>query len=243
MEPQESFRADTTSDKIKVVILEDNRHHRAGMVHELAAAEEIEVVGASAQPGEILALVKEQRPHVAFIDLKIQDDISVGSKTIQEIKSISPDVKCIVLTAFPELPNFLAAFDAGAEGFIPKDAQPEHQPSLLELIKVVTAGGRYYDPDVVDQMRHYLDDTRLTRAESSTYKEETPLTPREQEVLLELAKGHSNRQIAEELVISPHTVKTHIGSIKTKLGAQDRHQAVLLAMSRGLLGPTQAKTD
>jgi len=215
----------------KVVILEDGKYHRMGMTIELEASPDIEVVGSSAQPNEIIEWVKQYKPDVAFIDLRIYGDINVGASTIREIKSLRPETRCIVLTAFPDLPNFLAAFDAGAEGFIRKAALPDQQPLLPELVRIVTAGGRYYDSEIVSQMRQCLDPTRLPQFHHA----ENPLTPREREVLLELALNKSNADIAESLVISEHTVKAHISSIMSKLNVRDRREAALVAAAQGWL--------
>ena len=222
-------------DKKKVIILEDSRYEALGMVTELNNAEDIELIAVSADPDELLALAKQHGPHVAFIDLKIQGDINVGARIIRELKRIDPNIKCIVLTAFPELPNFLAAFDAGAEGFITKEAVTP-QPSLAELVRTIKQGGRYYDPDLIGQMRRYLDETRLpVIKKDKTGYERIPLTRREQEILPELAKRRTNAEIAKKFVINLSTVKTHIRNIIIKLGAKDRHEAVLIAMSKGWL--------
>lgn len=230
-----NHRFNTDSPKIKVVILEDDKFERQGMIADLGSADDIEVIGASAQPSQILAWVKEHCPDVAFIDLKTQGDINVGAATIREIKAISPEVKCIVLTSFPELPNFLVAFDAGAEGFLSKETPEGQLPSLAELVQIVVAGGRYYDANLVGEMRRYLDIKRLPFRRDRTGFVENPLTKREHDVLLELARRHTNAEIAAKLCITENTVRTHIGSINQKLGAKDRHEAVLIAMSMGWL--------
>lgn len=231
------------SQPFKVVILEDGKYHRMGMTTELATSPDIEVVGASAQPDEIIEFVKKYQPDVAFIDLRIYGDMNAGASTIREIKALQPDVKCIVLTAFVDLSNFLAAFDAGAEGFIRKDALPDQQPLLPELVRIVTAGGRYYDPGIVSQMRQFLDPTRLPPQQFPVGNMENPLTNREREVLRELAKNKSNAEIADRLVISEHTVKAHISSIMTKLNVRDRREATLLAVAQGWLSFNDVPTE
>lgn len=223
------------SKKLSVIILEDNRFEIVGMIAELKTDETIEVIKASPDPNEVLDAVKEHQPNIVFIDLKIQGDLNVGVTVIQEIKAISPAVKCVVLTAFPELQYFLTSFDAGAEGFVRKDASLHQQPSLTELCRIVSAGGRYYDPYLVGQMRAYLDLSRLPLPGSQVKFSENPLTSREQEVLGKLAAGQTNMSIANELVISENTVKTHLNNIKAKLGARNRHEAVLIALSKSWL--------
>jgi DNA-binding NarL/FixJ family response regulator len=229
--------------KISVIILEDNRFEIVGMMAELKMDENVEIIKASPDPDEVLIAVKDHQPDVVFVDLKIQGNFNVGITVIQEIKAISPAVKCVVLTAFPELQYFLASFDAGAEGFVRKDALPSQQPSLADLCRIVIAGGRYYDPYLVGQMRAYLDLSRLPLATPPSQLAENPLTTREQEVLAKLVAGKTSSVIAKELVISENTVKTHLNNIKAKLGARNRHEAILIALARGWLSNSAVDPD
>ncbi len=233
-----------SDEKLTVAVLEDHRHERMGMVIELNEVADIEVVAATADPEEIINLVKSQPPDVVFIDLKIGGDIRVGIEVIQQIKASAPQVKCIVFTAFPNLERFVAAFDAGAEGFMRKDASLDQQPSLGDLARQIKAGGRYYDADLVGQMRSYLDEDRLPFApKDETGQYRNPLTKREQEILLLLQKRYDNAKIAEVLVISPNTVKTHIHHMARKLGAKDRHEIVYIAIARGWLQDPDSTDD
>lgn len=220
---------------LKVVILEDGKYERIGMRVELEADGDIIVLGDSSDPGKILKLVETEQPDVAFIDLRIWGDMKVGVNTILDIKKISPEVKCVVLTGFPDLPNFLAAYDAGAEGFIIKDALPDRQPSLAHLARIVSVGGSYYEPGVVKKMRHYLDMTKIPPVGDAGPGNDSPLTERERDVLAQMAQGKSNADIALALTITENTVKTHISNIFAKLGVDNRRDAVLHAIPSGLL--------
>lgn len=230
--------ADDGNEKIRVVILEDGRYDRLGMITELSADPAIDLVDATAQPHELLAAIGEHVPQVAVVDLRIYDDDAAGLNVIREVKRAESPVKVIVLTAFPVLSNFLTAFDLGVEAFVMK-AAIEPRPTLTELVRFVAAGGRYYDPDMVSKMRRLLEGMH-PRQEDDPHTPPTAhpkLTHRELEVLHLLAAGRTVRQIADELIISIHTAKTHIGNAKAKLGAKDRREAVLIAGSADLLNP------
>ncbi|MFX1352841.1 MAG: LuxR C-terminal-related transcriptional regulator [Promethearchaeota archaeon] len=220
--------------KLQVVILEDHPYERKGMEDELNSENDIEVVGASGEPGQIFETAKQHQPDVAVIDIRIYDDYEVGPAAIAALKQTLPEIKCVVVTAFPELENFLPAFDAGAEAFV-KKASRQPRPSLPDLVRLVAKGGRYYDPDIVDELRRYLHVTRVPSRVEHVTREENPLTPREREVLAQLAEGHTNPQIADNLVISVNTVKAHIASIKRKVDALHRHEIPLLAVAKGWL--------
>ncbi|MFX1411452.1 MAG: LuxR C-terminal-related transcriptional regulator, partial [Promethearchaeota archaeon] len=200
----------------------------------LEGHDDIAVVGASAEPGDILTLIDSHEADLAIIDLKLHGRLDVGIDAIQQIKSRFPEVKCMVLTSFPELPNFLDAYNAGAEAFVRKE-HFDYEPSLADLIRLVVAGGRYYDPALVSQMIPYLDTSRLPMRGESVRTRGLDLTKRELEVLSLIVNKCSNQEIAEKLVISAHTVKRHVSSILYKLNATDRHQAALLAVSMGLV--------
>lgn len=228
--------AKCSAENIKVVILEDGRYDRLGMITELGAEPDIELLCATAQPQELLAAIEKYRPAVAVIDLRIYDDDAVGLEVIREIKHATPPVKVVVLTAFPELANFLMAFDLGVEAFV-KKAASEPRPTLCELIRLVTSGGRYYDPDLTRVMRQHLEGIRPPQAEDISISPiaNTHVSSRELEVLRHLAGERTIQQIAEALVVSVNTVKTHIRNLKGKLGAKDRRHAVLIAAATGLL--------
>ncbi len=225
-------------DKIKVVILEDGRYDRLGMITELRAESDIELPCATGQPDELLTAIQDHHPTVAVIDLRIYDDDTVGLEVIRKIKQMAPDVRIIVLTAFPELTNFLAAFDLGVKAFV-KKAAIEPRPSLTELVRLVAAGGCYYDPDVTRVMRQRLEGMHPQQEDDLLILPitNTDISDRELEVLHLMAAGRTIQQIADVLVISHNTVKTHIRNLKAKLGAKDRREAVLIAESKGLLNP------
>lgn len=227
-----------SADKIKVVILEDGRYDRLGMTTELGAEPDIELVCATAQPGELLTAIAEHRPEVAVIDLRIYDDDAAGLDVIRELKRTTPSVKVIVLTAFPELTNFVTASELGVEAFV-KKAAAAPRPTLSELIRLVAADSCYYDPDVTRAMCQRLAGLHPPPEDEALTLQAPVADPseRELEVLHLLAAGRRDQQIADALVITKNTVKTHVRNIKAKLGATDRREAVLIAAARDLLKP------
>lgn len=235
-----SFAADQgDSAKIQVVILEDGRYDRLGMIAELSAEPDIELVHATALPQELLAVISERHPAVAIIDLRIYDDDTVGLETIKKIRELTPDIRIIVLTAFPELGNFLSAFTLSVQAFV-KKAAPDWRPGLGELIRSVVGGRQYYDPDLIQAMARQLNDIgRPAPANTNCGQElaDVKISERELAVLRLLAANYTNQEIADRLVISINTVKAHIRNINEKLGSRGRHGAVIAAVARGLLNP------
>ena len=222
--------------RIPVAILEDGRYDRLGMVAELNSEPDIELLCVTAQPYEFLTAILEQRPEVVVIDLRIYDDDEVGLGVIRDIKQTNTPVKVVVLTAFPELDNFLTASGLGVEAFL-KKAAGEPRPTLGELIRLTAAGGRYYDPDVTLALAQRLIDTLPPHEDFSfeSADDNADLSDRELQVLHLLAARRTDQQIADVLVISKHTVKSHIRNISAKLGGKGRREAVLIATARNLL--------
>jgi DNA-binding NarL/FixJ family response regulator len=227
-----------SADRIKVVILEDGRYDRLGMAAELDAESSIELVSMTAAPEELLATIAAQQPAVAIVDLRIYDDDGAGLQFIRELRRAAPAVRIIVLTAFPELANFLTAFDLGVAAFV-KKAAAGWRPTLGQLVKMVASGSCYYDPDLMGIIRPHLGGVPVPPDDAALVLPlvETEVSARELQVLHHLAANHTVPQIAEQLVISIHTVKTHIRNIKGKLGVKGRQNIVLAAIALGLLSP------
>jgi DNA-binding NarL/FixJ family response regulator len=234
-------QAPSPSRPIRVVILEDQLYAARGIQIVLESQGGIEVVGCIADHTEMLDLVARSNPNVALVDLKLSGNIHNGIRVVEQLTASHPGVKCIVLTSFPEIQHFLACVKAGAKAFVSKDADPNVRPTLPELVRTVVKGGRYYDPELVEQMAVlFPEDPRpADRPHDAT---DVQLTPREIEVLELLVAKKSNHEIGETLVISPNTVKTHVSSICAKLGADDRHQAALIGIARGLVARPEEDT-
>ena len=214
--------------RVRVLVAEDQALVRAGIVTMLGVTGEFEVV---AEAGDGLAAVEEAvrtSPDVALLDLRMprMDGIEATRRIVEE----SPGTRVLVLTTFGNDENLFAALSAGASGYLLKDVQAEQ---LLEAVAAVARGEGRLDPTVTATVvRHFRG-----HAPARPPAELASLTPREEEVLLLLARGMTNAEIAGELYVAPGTVKTHVATVLAKLGARDRVQAVIKAFESGLVRP------
>ena len=216
---------------IRVLVADDQRIERAGFAALLETQEDFEVAGTAADGEEAVTLSREHQPHVVLIDVRMpkMDGIE-ATRELAEDGASAP--KVIVLTTFDLDEYVYDALGAGASGFLLKDVTAE---TLFDAVRVVAAGEALLDPSV----------TRRLVAEFARLRPTLPprpdalaeLTPREVEVLRLIAEGMSNGEIAERLVVSDETVKTHVSRVLTKLGLRDRTQAVVVAYESGLVVP------
>jgi NarL family two-component system response regulator LiaR len=209
---------------IKVVIADDHSLVRQGLRRYLELAGDIEIVGEAATGAEVIAEVERQTPDVALLDIRMPD--MDGLEAAATIGGKFPDVGVIMLTAYDDRQFVVDAVRAGARGYVLKARDAEH---LTQTVRLVAAGNLVIDPNLVVVLAD-----ELSTAKERDRKAET-LTGREVEILQLLAMGHTNRDIAGKLFISPDTVKTHLEHIYQKLGATDRTAAVAEAMRRRLI--------
>jgi DNA-binding NarL/FixJ family response regulator len=215
------------SAPVRVLVAEDQRLVRDGIVTMLGVRDDFEVV---AQVGDGARAVTEclrLRPDVALIDIGMPE--LDGVEATRRIVAECPATRVLVLTTFGGDEVVFAALAAGATGYLLKDVRAE---DLLEAVAAVASGEGRLDPavtaTVMQHFRHHRVDVRST-------DDVDQLTERERTVLLHLARGLSNREIAEALVVSPGTVKTHVATVLAKLGVRDRTQAVIRAYESGLM--------
>jgi DNA-binding NarL/FixJ family response regulator len=209
---------------IKVVIADDHSLVRQGLRRYLELAGDIEIVGEASTGAEVIAEVERQTPDVALLDIRMPD--MDGLEAAATIGGKFPDVGVIMLTAYDDRQFVVDAVRAGARGYVLKARDAEH---LTQTVRLVAAGNLVIDPNLVVVLAD-----ELSTAKERDRKAET-LTEREVEILQLLAMGHTNRDIAGKLFISPDTVKTHLEHIYQKLGAADRTAAVAEAMRRRLI--------
>jgi DNA-binding NarL/FixJ family response regulator len=225
---------------IRVLLADDQALLRAGFRALLESAPDIEVVAEAANGGIAVALARQNRPDVVLMDLKMPE---VDGLTA--IRRIAADhelasVKIIVLTTFDDDENVFAALRAGASGFLIKDLEPTE---LLQAIRVVARGDALLAPSVTRALIGAF--TASGRAAAQPAPAAQPdrdhavgsLTAREREVVSLVAAGLSNDEIADRLVLSPLTAKTHVSRAMTKLNARDRAQLVVIAYATGLSTP------
>ena len=205
---------------IKVVIADDHHVVRKGLLFFLKTQKELEVVGEAADGQEVVELVEKLKPDVVLIDLVMP--IMDGIEATRRIKELSPETKVLILTSFSDQDHVIPAIRAGASGYQLKDIEPDQ---LVEAIKSIYKGENQLHPRVASHV--------MTHLYNGEKREENPvneLTNREKEVLAEIAKGKSNKEIAATLMISEKTVKSHVSNILAKLNLADRTQAALYAV-------------
>lgn len=208
---------------IRVLIADDHHVVRRGLLFFLKTQKDIEVVGEAKNGVEAVRLVEELNPDIVLMDLVMPE--MDGIEATKQIKARWPEVQVIILTSFSDKDHVLPAIEAGAAGYQLKDIEPD---DLVNSIRQVMRGESIMHPVATTQLEESL------REEGNLPHVKNPLTPREQDVLAELTKGKSNKEIASSLFVTEKTVKTHISNIFAKLEVQDRTQAALYAVKHGL---------
>jgi DNA-binding NarL/FixJ family response regulator len=211
---------------IRVLVADDQRVVREGVATILGLLPGIEVVGEAADGEEAIALTRELEPDVVLMDLRMPR--CDGVEATRRLADIAPATKVIVLTTYADDRSLLSALQAGARGFLTKDAAAEE---VREAIEAVARGEAAIDSAV---QHHLVDAVAAAPARQPGPELPDGLTPREAEILGLIADGLSNSEIAGRLVISEATVKSHVNHVFTKTGVRDRAQAVTYAYRNGL---------
>jgi DNA-binding NarL/FixJ family response regulator len=216
-----------TDMPIRVLLVDDDDLMRAGLKAVLSSDDAIDVVGEASDGRAAVEQVRELEPAVVLMDVRMPD--LDGISATREMLGTSPEVKVMILTTFEQDDYIFGALNAGASGFLLKRTSPE---DLIAGIHTVAVGDSLLSPSVT---RRVIDRMANQPGAERPYDERLDdLTPREREVLAQLARGLSNGEIAEELVIEESTVKTHVKRILMKLHLRDRVQAVIFAYESGL---------
>jgi RNA polymerase sigma factor (sigma-70 family) len=219
-----------TAEQVHVLLVDDDDLMRAGLKAVLSSDETIDVVGEASNGRTAVQRVHELRPDVVLMDVRMPD--LDGISATREVVAASPEAKVVILTTFEQDDYIFGALNAGASGFLLKRTSPEE---LLAAINSVDEGDSLLSPSVtrrvIDRMAHH------PAAEAAFDERLDELTPREREVLEQVARGLSNSEIAAALVIEESTVKTHVKRILMKLRLRDRVQAVIFAYESGLTRP------
>jgi len=214
-----------------VLLVDDQPLLRTGFRMILSAETDLRVVGEAGDGASAVELARRLRPDVVLMDIRMPGMDGIQATRALAGPGVEEPVKVLILTTFGLDEYVVESLRAGASGFLLKDAPPE---DLVEAIRIVAAGEALLAPSVT---RRLLDRvaSRLPPANEDTIPALSQLTEREMEVLKLMARGLSNAEIAEKLVVSETTVKTHVSRVLAKLDLRDRVQAVILAYETGLV--------
>lgn len=211
-------------EKIKVLIVDDHQIVREGLSSVLKFENDIEIVGEAVDGRDAIEKFEKLNPHLILMDMQMPG--MSGVQAIQRIKEKNPEVKIIILTVYEDEEFIYEGIKAGARGYLLKDVTSE---KLSETIRKVNRGESLIEPILATKVLDKF--SELARREEPKHN----LTPRELEILMILAEGKSNKEIAADLFISEKTVKTHITHIFEKLAVRDRTEAVMNALKRGII--------
>lgn len=216
---------------IRVVVADDQELVRSGFVMILNAQPDIEVVAEAGGGVAALEAVLEHRPDVVLLDVRMP-----GMDGIQAARAVCAETDCrvIMLTTFDQDDYVYDALYAGASGFLLKDVRRD---DLVQAVRVVAAGESLLAPTVTRRLIRDLARNRPREGQQPAQRLEV-LTARELETLRLLGRGLSNTEIAVAMVVSEHTVKTHVSNLLSKLRLRDRTQAVITAYETGLISPS-----
>jgi DNA-binding NarL/FixJ family response regulator len=202
--------------KIKIMVVEDHFLVRIGLVSATEVEPDMEVVAESDNGRQAIDLYRRKRPDVVIMDLRLPG--MTGTETTRMLTREFPNARVLILSTFGGDEDIYQALQAGAWGYVMKDMP---RPQLLEAIRTVHSGRRFIPPEIAVRLAERLPNSELT--------------PRELDVLKLLAKGLLNKEIAASLAIAEGTVKVHVINILGKLQANDRTEAVTLALKRGII--------
>ncbi|GAA3636617.1 response regulator transcription factor [Microbacterium awajiense] len=214
---------------IRVLVVDDQALIRQAVTDILGAAAGIEVVGDAVDGADGVEASRRLRPDVVLMDIRMPrlDGIDATARICAD--PALAETRVLILTTFEEDEYVVRAMRAGASGFIGKGSEPD---DIVRAVEAVHAGDSLLSAAATRALiAKHLQPAAMDRARLES------LTDREEEVLLLVARGRSNQEIADELFISPHTAKTHVNRIMTKLYAHDRAQLVIAAYESGLLAP------
>jgi DNA-binding NarL/FixJ family response regulator len=209
---------------IRVIVADDQRVVRDGLTMLVGLIDDVEIVGTAADGSEAVQLARETKPDVVLMDLRMPE--LDGAEATRLIRSELPETQVLILTTYADDESLFPALQAGARGYLTKDATAEE---IEQAIRAVAEGRTHLDPAIQQRLVAAVVESRPAATELPD-----ELTAREVEVLKLIAAGLSNTEIAATLVVSAATVKTHINHIFQKTGARDRAQAVRYAYQHGI---------
>ena len=216
----------------RVLIADDEDLMRAGLIELLTADPDIEIVGQASTGREAVDRTRRLTPDVVVMDVRMPDLDGIAATS--ELSRVAPDARVLILTTFEEDDYVFGALRAGASGFILKRARPEE---LIAAVHTIAAGDSLLSPSVTRRVIGRLAQQPTPQVADQAKLDR--LTPREREVLEFVARGLSNKEIAEALGVEESTIRTHVKRILMKLGLRDRVQAVIFAYETGVNQPVR----
>lgn len=225
--------------RLRVLIADDQALIRAGFRMILEAQPDLEVVAEAADGEAAVRLVRRYRPDIVLMDVRMPglDGLEATRRLLDGSGGEGPPPRIVILTTFDLDEYVYAALQAGASGFLLKDVTPEQ---LVAAVRTVSLGDALLAPSITRRLVERFAQPSVAVADSSGAL--ASLTPREQEVFRLVARGMSNGEIADALVVSEATVKTHVGAVLAKLGLRNRSQAVVFAYETGVVRATATAT-
>jgi DNA-binding NarL/FixJ family response regulator len=206
----------SSAQQIRILTVDDHPLLREGIASLVGTQPDMAIVGEASNGREAIDQFRKHRPDITLMDLRMAD--LNGIEAITQIHAEFADAKIIVLTTYSGDAQIFRALKAGAQGYLLKGLL---RKELLETIRAVHAGKKRISPEVASQVAEYATDSALTA--------------REIDILQLIAQGNANKIVADRLSISEDTVKAHVRSILSKLGANDRTHAVTIALKRGII--------
>lgn len=217
---------------IRVAVVDDQALVRSGFSVLVRSDPDLEVVGEAADGAEAVALAVRERPDVILMDVRMPEVDGIEATRRITADERTAGCKVLILTTFDLDEYVFEALRAGASGFLLKDTLPDE---LLAAVRVVADGDALLAPTVTRRLIEAF--AAQPAADPAVHPGLELLTDREREVLVEVARGHTNAEVAERLYMSPATAKTHVSRLLTKLGARDRAQLVVVAYEAGVVVP------
>ena len=221
--------------KIKLMIVEDHELTRNGIVYSLGKLPKLEIIAEAEDGKKAIDLIGQNIPDLILMDIGLP--FMDGIEVTQKIKEFNENIKIIMLTSYSEQEKVFAAFQAGASAYCMKDIKMD---SLSKIIDIVMDGGIWFDPKIAEFILNLLpiiskQTNKAKRQGISGVMNDIELTVREKEILQLIGLGYNNKNIADELSLSIHTVKNHVSNVLTKLALDDRTQAAIYALKEGLI--------
>ncbi len=216
-------------DEIRLMLVDDHEVIRTGLRMLLESQPDIKIVGEASSGSEALVVASETKPDVIVMDITLPD--ITGIEATKRIKESFPEISVVALTIHEDEQYFFQMLQAGATGYVPKRAAPD---DLISAIRSASVDEIYIYPSLAKSL---VSDFLSRSSSEKENKSLELLTPRESEVLALLAEGYSNQQIADELVISKHTVARHRENLMRKLELHSRGDLVKYAIRKGLINP------